>query len=354
MNHAHWFTWLQRATSILPGGKVLKRRLHNSATACGLALQLSKVVPDSHFTIIMYHRMLDRPDPYYPLGYGIDLGVFTAQLRMFARFCAVLSLDEILARLDAGKRLPRRCIALTFDDGYRDVVTRAWPLLKRYRLPATVTVTVQGADRGFLWPDALRHAIRYTTESSLALETFPGAQRVLPLASESDRIGAVERLDAALKQLPNHEKEAVMREVITKLLHIAPEELTIHGLMLSWEELQVMASSGISIGAHTITHPILTRVPEAEAQREIVEARRILTERLGVPVTHFAYPNGEAGDFSPRIERLVADAGFRSACTTVHGMNQRSDNRFALKRINGALTSVRKLVYVIEEAACPA
>jgi len=334
---------------MLPGGKALKRRLHNSATACGLALQLSKVMPDRHFTIIMYHRMLDRPDPYYPLGYGMDLGVFTAQLRMFARFCAVLSLDEILARLNDGKRLPPRCVALTFDDGYQEVVTRVWPLLTRYRLPATVAVTVQGLDRGFLWPDALRHAIRQTTMPRVVFKTATGESRTMVLANESDRLIAVTQLDAYLKQLPNRVKEQLLRELLAQLLHVTPEELGISNLLLSWDDLKMLVSHGVSIGSHTMTHPILTRVSETDAQQEIADSRRILSARLGVPVNHFFYPNGEVGDFSPRVEQFVADAGFHSACTTIHGVNQPSENRFALKRINGALASVRRLVRVIDE-----
>jgi len=160
---------LQRWTSTIPQGVALKRRLRNDATACGVTLWLSRPGGGDRFTIIVHHRVEERPDPYYPVHYSVAVEVLEAQLEMFSRFCTVLPLDDIVRRLEEGRPLPRRCVALTFDDGYREVFTLVRPLLKRYGLPATLFVTVEALERGFLWPDLLRYAIRQTHEPHVAL-----------------------------------------------------------------------------------------------------------------------------------------------------------------------------------------
>lgn len=344
---------LQRWTSTIPQGVALKRRLRNDATACGVTLWLSRPGGGDRFTIIVHHRVEERPDPYYPVHYSVAVEVLEAQLEMFSRFCTVLPLDDIVRRLEEGRPLPRRCVALTFDDGYREVFTLVRPLLKRYGLPATLFVTVEALERGFLWPDLLRYAIRQTHEPHVALETLDGSALELALSTDANRLQAVKRLDALLKQLANGHKQRVLGELVRKLLHVEPRAVAMERVMLSWEELNALMRDGLAIGSHTMTHPILTRVSTEQAAEEIARSRQALQARLGRAVDHFAYPNGQPEDFSPAIQRLVASAGFRSASTTVSGINTRTEDRFALKRINGAQASLRELVRVIEGAlAC--
>jgi peptidoglycan/xylan/chitin deacetylase (PgdA/CDA1 family) len=235
-------------------------------------------------------------------------------------------------------------VALTFDDGYRDVYTLAWPLLKRYRLPATLFVAVGAIARGSLWPDVLRHTIQRTRETSVALETLgDSGPSTFELASDSQRLRAVRHLDARLKPLRPDERERVLGELVGKLLRVASEGLMVERVMLSWEELAALTADGVEIGAHTVSHSILTRLSELEARDEILRSRQMLEERLRVPIRHFSYPNGQASDFSPSIERLIEAARFRSACTAIRGVNGPSENRFELKRIDGAQALVKAL-----------
>ncbi len=283
----------------------------------------------------MYHQILDRPDPYSP--YATDLSMFQAQLASLSRFGSVLSLDEIMDRIECGRRLPPRCIALTFDDGYRDMYTLAGPLLKRHNLPAILYVAVDAIERGFLWPDLLRHAIRTTREPRVELATLQdGETRTFELATLAGRVQAVSQLNKRLKGIQDSEMWCVLDELAWKLLGRSAHTVTIPGLMLSWDELRSLTRDGIEIGAHTMTHPILTRVSEQEAEHEITTSRWRLEEVLGVPVRHFAYPFGQPTDFSRGLRRLVQTAGFRSACTTIFGCNRPTDDWFTLKRIDGS------------------
>jgi peptidoglycan/xylan/chitin deacetylase (PgdA/CDA1 family) len=298
----------------------------------------------------MYHQVLEQPDPY--TCFGIHLSMFEAQLALLSRFCSVLPLDEIMDRIERGHPLPARCVALTFDDGYRDMYTRAVPLLKRYNLPAILYVAVQAIERGFVWLDLLRYVIRTTHELRVELDTLQdGEPRIVSFATLSERVRAARQLNVRLKQLQSGDKRRVLDELVWKLLGRSPHDVTIPGLMLSWDQLRSMARDGVEIGAHTMTHPILTRIPEQEAKDEITTSRRKLEQALGVPVRHFAYPNGQPADFSPAVRRLVEEAGFRSACTTVQGFNRPSDDRLILKRIDGNQDTLHRLVRIMADRA---
>ncbi len=345
-------TGLQRVTSAIPGMRTVKRSLRDDATACGVTLWLGTTRHHPGFTILAYHRVWEHPDPYYPVPYGVSLKVFQAQLELVKRFCTVLSLDEMLARLDAGQPLPRRCVAITFDDGYRDVAALAWPLLKHYGLPMTLYAAVDALERGWLWPDLLRHAIRTTRAARVELESLKNGSSIFDLSTEAGRLLTVKHLDARLKTLPDELKWRVLEELSRKLLRMSPEAVRLRRLMLSWRELKTLAAEGVAIGSHTLTHPILTQASDAAIARELTQSRHRLEEALDGVVAHFAYPNGQAADVSPRLAQRVAAAGYRSAVTMISGINAPSDDRYLLKRINGAQVSVKALVDVlIQETA---
>ena len=296
----------------------------------------------------MYHRLLDVADPYD--FHGVAMPVFEAQLALLSRSCAVLSLDEIIDRIERRQPLPRRCVALTFDDGYRDLYSHAWPLLDRYRLPALLYVAVQAIDRGFLWPDLLRYALRITDKSHVELETLSdGEPARFSLATQSQRTMSLRSINGRLKQIDNGQKQRALDELTTKLLSCAPSEVRIPNLMLSWDELTGLVRSGLQVGSHTITHPILTRISESECEREVVGSMQLLEERLGEPVKHFAYPNGQPQDYTPQVRRVVTSAGARSACTAIAGTNDICQDFFALYRINGNQNSLWDFVRNISQ-----
>ena len=337
---------VQRLSSKVPGAKALKQRLHNNVTACSLVYRFSHRRATQTFMLFMYHRIFERPDSFY---FGVPLEIFEAQLRFFRRACAVLSLDDILARVQDGKPLPPRCVALTCDDGYREVLTLALPRLRRLRLPMTLYVTTEVCERGWLWPDLVRHAIRTTREARVTLDALPDEPRTFALASEADKLKTLRQLDPRLKRIPNASKWQVLAELARKLLKADVASIRIPGLMLTWDEVRELNREGVDIGSHTVTHPIMTQISEEGAEQEIRDSKRLLEQQLDHPVRHFCYPNGSAEDFSPAIERMVQEAGFVSATTTIPGVNRAGENRFALKRIDAVRPSLRSLVRVMTE-----
>jgi peptidoglycan/xylan/chitin deacetylase (PgdA/CDA1 family) len=187
-----------------------------------------------------------------------------------------------------------------------------------------------------LWPDLVRYAVRATTESRLDLTTLANGAGpwTVDLITKTDRLRAVWQLESALKRVPNARKEGALDELSEKLLGVDRGSAIPPRLMMSWEELSTIAREGMAVGAHTVTHPILTRVAASDAEEEIGNSKSILEGRLGRPVTHFAYPNGQRADVSPGVRAIVEGAGFASASTTLGGVNRPGSDRFSLKRVD--------------------
>lgn len=227
----------------------------------------------------------------------------------------LVSLDEALARL-TGFRPGRFFVVLTFDDGYRDNLDHAWPVLARHGAPWTLFVTPGFAERtARLWWLELEEAIRTLPRFSLDLPNGGFSAR-----TESDREKqlAFSTLYWRLRKGP----EATLLAAISDLARQAGIDAA--GLVerecLPWETLRSLAGApDVTIGAHTLTHPMLAKHPPEVARREIVDSKARLEQELGVPVRHFAYPVGDPTSAGPREFAMAREAGFASAVTTRPG-----------------------------------
>jgi len=148
------------------------------------------------------------------------------------------------------------------------------------------------------------------------------------------RLRAACDVSEKLKLLPNAERCQLM-ERLGKELKIQDEQLPRHW-SLTLEKINHIGRKGVQFGAHTKTHPILTRISEKEATSEIFGSKLELEAIFQEPVRHFAYPNGEAGDFNEVHERLIAQAGFDSASSSILGLNDANTNPYALRRVYAA------------------
>lgn len=272
--------------------------------------------------ILAFHRVNDDADPFMP---SLPTGVFAARMAHIARHYRVLTMEELVARLQDG-RVPRNALGLTFDDGYRDNLTHAAPILKRLGLPATVFLVTGhiGTPRA-LWFDSLAMAFKTATAHGVAL----GDGRLLPLDTVRERLAGLEAALTYLKQLPD-EARATAAEDLTIALRSNPERPK--RLMLTWDEVDALRGLGFSVGAHTVTHPILSRLTPDRAWEEIHGSKAAIEHALGAPVRAFAYPNGGPDDYNESVTRLVQDAGFACALTTRRGLNDTDTPVLELRR----------------------
>src|SRR5206468_10385466 len=134
---------------------------------------------------------------------------------------------------------------------------------------------------------------------------------------------------AALKAVPNPARLPALDPLIPALHPGAPEPKR---LMPSWDEVGALRGLGFSIGAHTVTHPILSRLAPAQAWEEIQGSKAAIEKALGEPVSAFAYPNGGVGDYNDTVKELVHAAGFSCAVTTRRGLNDSDTPALELRR----------------------
>lgn len=304
----HWARWLAALATHYGGLDALYR------SACGAGL-----------VVLMLHRLNDARDPY-PLS--TSRATLRAMAGLLRRRRALVSLDEGLARLDApGSR--DTLYAITFDDGYRDNLGVLEGDAQDAPIPALVYVTTGHVGAEPIWPYRLQHAVEART-CDVVDAALPGvAPFDLSRAEERDRL--YRELPPLLKRQP---PEAIERLVDTVVAQARPQPPEASATMLDWDDVRHLHARGVGIGAHTRRHAILARVDDASAASEIAGSRDDLEQALGEPPRHFAYPNGGVADFGERDVRLVREAGFATAVTTVEGVNRRGVDRHRLHRHN--------------------
>jgi len=154
-------------------------------------------------------------------------------------------------------------------------------------------------------------------------------------SSEAEREAVLSRLLALLKTLPADESRAAY-QALPRTLGVGVPDNAFAGLHLSWDEVREMTLAGVAMGAHTESHPILTRVSPDRVQAEIAGSKARIEDELGRPITTFAYPNGTPADFSPEVEESVYRAGFEAAYTLVLGPSRFDEvraNPLAIRRV---------------------
>jgi peptidoglycan/xylan/chitin deacetylase (PgdA/CDA1 family) len=263
-------------------------------------------------TCLLYHRVSENGDAgaaWANRSLSVDVHSFDEQMRHVAESCRCLSLSECLGLLEQG-RLPPSSVVVTFDDGYRDNLELALPVLERHGVPATIFVATGLVERSVpLWWVELEQALGTIDELEVVLA---GRVRRWQLTSPMGRFLAFRELGATARA----SGPPVVDELMSQVREQAPA-LQAPDLIASWDEIVRLGQHPlITIGAHTVSHPALALLSPGEAARELSESKSTLEERLGAEVEHFAYPYGAPLQAGAREARLAGEAGFRSAVTT--------------------------------------
>lgn len=273
------------------------------------------------FQVLCYHRVNDENDLFFS---GVPVAVFATQMAILSRYFTVLPLEELVARAQVNA-IPPRALAITFDDGYRDNYLHAFPVLQRLNLPATIFLTTGPMDNGTaLWHDRAFEMFRRTNREQLS---FRGEFYALQSIVQKRR--ALDGILRYLRTCAPETREETLRQVWSDLVGNA--EAKSHE-MLYWQEVQEMKAGGITFGAHTVTHPILSHMPIQDAIQEIAASKQRIEEQVNSAVRLFAYPNGGENDFNDHVKTAVRELGFLGAVTTIGGVNDATSDPFALRR----------------------
>lgn len=289
--------------------------------ARGLIFTLHRVLPDEPADFSPNAILQVRPDF---LDYAI--------LRMRALGYDTVSLDEAVRRIEAPEA-GRRFVVFTFDDAYRDNLKYALPVLRRHRCPFTLYVPTALVDgEGEVWWQALEDIIAGQTAIAL---THGEETEYLPCATLSEKREAFDTIYWRMRQMPEPERVTLIRDLAGK--YGLDLQQHCRELIMDWKELKTFADEGLcTIGAHTVHHYELAKLPALDARNEIVQSVKVIEAQFGKVPAHLSYPIGSPAACGAREFALARELGFRTAVTTRPGglYHKHADTLHSLPRVS--------------------
>jgi len=297
--------------------------------------------------ILTYHRVVSdqmpRDECIQP-GMYVRERSFEAHIAYLRKRFDIISLHELLDLWRTNRLKNDRCYCvITFDDGWRDNYQCAFPVLMKYRIPATIFLATDyiGTARWF-WPDQMMLLLekgRQDTTGAGDRQAFSTvlAETIGVTLSQADRVfrhgesGDPIDPDAIIEFCKEVEVDRICQIIdrLSRALHMEPPTQRV---LLNWDEVREMAGKGVTFGSHSCSHRIMTLIPLSEARTELINSRQALLQQGIKPVPVFCYPNG---NFNQDIQALVRECGYDAAVGCGLGLErERPDDLFALKRIS--------------------
>jgi peptidoglycan/xylan/chitin deacetylase (PgdA/CDA1 family) len=301
-------------------------------------LMAARALQRSGSVILTYHGVLsDGGDQYDFLNHNfVSDELFESQLRYICRHYRPIALRELVTCYEKGSLPPPRSIAVTFDDGFANNRTVAYPLLKRHGVPFTIFLTTGLIDRpgAQLWTERLKRSIYLCPEDFVVLHLL-GREIRCSLSSAGEREEAALHLSLLLKRLPIAQRDAALEavEAVCGRPALTSDERGRYEF-LTWNQIREMASAGVEFGSHTVQHPILSTLDSETLTSEIAESKRHIETSLKLACQAFAYPNGSSDDYGEREKSALRAAGYRCAVSLRGNINGRRPDLFELDRIN--------------------
>ncbi len=244
-----------------------------------------------------------------------------------------ISLDNYGDAISNDHPVPSNSVIVTVDDGYRDFLY-AHPVFHRYGIPSTVFLVSDFIDgKLWLWWNQLEYAFANSTRTLLTL-SLQGKETTFSFESAVQRVVTCRNIAETMTRVDDSERQRLL-QLIPELLGVEiPSMPPTQWAPLKWEEVRKLTHEGVSFGAHTKTHPILSRLREpGKQEEEITQSRLRIEKQLGLRVRHFCYPNGSFSDFNEHSVELVKSMGFETATTTERGLNFKATEPFLLRRL---------------------
>jgi len=276
------------------------------------------------FLILCYHRIGTGGVPLYS---ELPQSIFEAQMRFLREHYRIVSLEEVCLGLRSGIA-SGPAIAVTFDDGYAGVFTEAFPVLSKYQIPATVFLIAESMETGKVaWYDRIFLILQALPSGRLDFHGLNG----LELSTEQSRLQAAIEIMSFLRSLPDWRRKDYCADLESR---VKLNERDLTGRILTWNQVKTMQRAGIAFGSHTVTHPVVGRLTPRGMEKELTESKRLLEARLECPVLDFAFPFGQLTDCGLEdSSSVVLRCGYRSASTTVPGVNTSSTDLCSLRRV---------------------
>jgi glycosyltransferase involved in cell wall biosynthesis/peptidoglycan/xylan/chitin deacetylase (PgdA/CDA1 family) len=326
------------------GARLAAKRAIKTAAASLGPVFFERSDNENAVTILAWHRVvadIRRAEREVYHGLVVSTDTFRRQCELVRETFDIVPLEEAAEHLAARRSSTRPLAVLTFDDGYADFYDQAFPVLHSMDLPATMFLPTSFVGTGRLFDhDRLFWLLGRARENGTDIA---GILERAGVPEKKGRVFVRSGDPAAHTETLVHLPMATRARVIAELESAATGTFPSGHGVLAWSQIREMAAAGISFGAHTANHIVLTAESAEDARSEISESKLVLEKQLGAEVTTFAYPNGE---YSPAIRQMVEDAGFRIAVTTRRHINRPGSDLLALGRISLCEESTRGITGV--------
>lgn len=296
--------------------------------AVGMFAALRRLCRD-RVAILAYHGVDQSEDPLLNFdGLQVSPERFSEHLAVLSRGWRVRPLADVVRRLVSGDEPEPNTAVITFDDGYRNNLTQAAPLLKSFEFPATFFVTT-----GFLdgtcapWWYRLRAAV----SASKCRSVMIGPDRIVDIQTLSAKMAAVAQWERELRDLPARDREERLARIVEACQTEPPPAVF---PMLNWQEVRSLIGMGFEVGAHTVSHVSLAREDAERARSEIVDSVNRVQAMTGTRPRSCSFPYGQAPGVGNAADALLKEMGMCCAVTTVSGMNRAGDDPYRLRRLN--------------------
>lgn len=280
--------------------------------------------------IFMYHGICDD-DEKIKCWWQLEKSKFENQICYIKIKKNILSIQQFLECLHSQGTIPANSAVITFDDGYKNYISNALPILKKYNVPSTMYIPTEPVSNGrLIWSDKLYENLFQLSATELDLSN--AGLNKLPFGNVSQKARSIESVISFLKELRDEKRNEIIHAIYNCInidKNLKSSEKSLFALMSSDHIRAISEDPLVTIGSHAVTHKPLTSIPDAQIVTELKESKSYLEAITGQKIEHFCYP---AGFHSPEIAAAVKMVGYRSA-VIVGGSHKKIKDAYHLPRI---------------------
>jgi len=263
----------------------------------------------------------------------LPMAEFRAQMSYLKEHCHPLSIHEVCRLKLAGEPYPPLSVVVSFDDGFRNNLTVAAPILEELKIPAVFYICAGMINTSLMfWVDMVEDCINLTEKPRLQIRL--DKPREFPLGTHDERVAALKEVKKYCKVSKKPEKDRIVREVSEETEVVPSVEHAENYRTMTWEEVKVLHNHPLfTIGGHSLYHDILASLTTEELERDIKTSLALLEYHLGLKITRFSYPEGQAHHYTPEVINILKKNGIVCSPSAIWGLNNREEDLFHLKRI---------------------
>jgi peptidoglycan/xylan/chitin deacetylase (PgdA/CDA1 family) len=276
--------------------------------------------------ILVYHSINIKNNPNIYPDNIITYESYKQQIEYLKKSYQIIPLIELVKILEKREKIPSRTVCLTFDDGYKDFIDQAFPILVNNEIPATLFPITGHLEAGkSKWEDELTNRIQTYGKNHLHI-SIQGEKQVFNLSTQEHRLDCIRELNRRMQNMSHTKRVHLLQRISSNTV--------CQQIIIKTHELKkICFYDGITIGCHTHTHKNLATLDIKQLEYEVIKSKKLIKEITGEECILFSYPFGQKKNYNNDVKRILLNNGFRAAVTTIRGRVSKKSNLYELRRI---------------------